>query len=166
MSSFRALLRTAFINDVLSSRLISVRARSWWLRRLGFDIAAGARIRGGATITGRRIALGPNTYVGAEPFLDGDAGITVGADCDLGPRVSIYSVTHEIGTRHHRAGAQRQRPVHIGNGVWIGGSATVLPGVQIGDGCIIAAGAVVAHDCKPHGLYAGVPARRVRDLPQ
>jgi maltose O-acetyltransferase len=40
----------------------------------------------------------------------------------------------------------------------------LLPGVTVGDGCVIAAGSVVTGDCEPHGVYAGVPAKRVRDL--
>jgi maltose O-acetyltransferase len=54
--------------------------------------------------------------------------------------------------------------VSVGNGSWLGTGVTVLPGVTIGEGCVIAAGAVVTADCAPDGLYAGVPARRIRDL--
>lgn len=50
------------------------------------------------------------------------------------------------------------------DGCWLGGNVTVLPGVTIGRGCVIAAGAVVTKSCDPNGLYAGVPARRIRDL--
>ncbi|WP_372495087.1 acyltransferase [Nocardioides pinisoli] len=51
------------------------------------------------------------------------------------------------------------------NGAWIGAAVTVLPGVTIGPGCVVAAGSVVTADCQANGLYAGVPARRIRDLP-
>ena len=52
----------------------------------------------------------------------------------------------------------------IEDGVWIGARSVVLPGVRVGEGCVIAAGAVVAADCAPFGMYGGVPARRLRDL--
>lgn len=52
----------------------------------------------------------------------------------------------------------------VGDGCWIGANATILPGVTVAPGCVIAAGAVVTKDTEPDGLYAGVPARRVRDL--
>ena len=56
------------------------------------------------------------------------------------------------------------QPIEIGDGCWIGARATILPGVTIGDGVVIAAGAVVVSDCEDDTLYAGVPARAVRKL--
>ena len=55
--------------------------------------------------------------------------------------------------------------IHIGKGCWIGANALIRPGVDIAAGRVIAAGAVVVKNCDANGLYAGVPARRVKDLP-
>ena len=76
-------------------------------------------------------------------------------------------------TRNHRfdrtdipmmeQGFEEERPVYIGNDVWIGDRALILPGVHIGDGSIIAAGAVVTKDVPPYSIVAGVPARKIRD---
>ena len=76
-------------------------------------------------------------------------------------------------TRNHRfdrtdipmmeQGFEEERPVYIGNDVWIGDRALILPGVHIGDGSIIAAGAVVTKDVSPYSIVAGVPARKIRD---
>ena len=76
-------------------------------------------------------------------------------------------------TRNHRfdrtdipmmeQGFEEERPVYIGNDVWIGDRALILPGVHIGDGSIIAAGAVVTKDVPPYSIAAGVPARKIRD---
>lgn len=63
-----------------------------------------------------------------------------------------------------RGGEVISMPIKIGGGCWIGARAVILPGVTVGNGCIIGAGAVVAKDCEPDGMYAGVPAKRVRDL--
>nr|WP_246298615.1 DapH/DapD/GlmU-related protein [Nocardioides panaciterrulae] len=79
-------------------------------------------------------------------------------------RVLFCTATHEIGPASRRAGEQVKADITVGDGVWIGAGAQVMPGVTIGDGCVIAAGTVVVRDCAPHGMYAGVPARRVRDL--
>ena len=54
--------------------------------------------------------------------------------------------------------------IFIGDGCWIGANVTILPGIEIGTGCIIGAGALVTKNCKPNGLYVGVPAKRIRDL--
>ena len=54
-------------------------------------------------------------------------------------------------------------PIHIGNHVWIGTRATILKGVDIGEGAIIAAGAVVTHDVPPHSIVGGVPAKVIAE---
>lgn len=77
---------------------------------------------------------------------------------------------HRHSCRPHVAGISCQlagspQPITVGDGCWIGARAVILPGVTIGDGCVIAAGAVVSKDCAPNGMYAGVPARRIRELP-
>lgn len=66
-------------------------------------------------------------------------------------------------TRHHK-GLELAKPVNIGSDVWIGGRAIVLPGVSIGDGCIIGAGTVVTKDVPPYSLLAGNPGRVIRKL--
>ncbi|MFZ4893078.1 acyltransferase [Plantibacter sp. Mn2098] len=76
----------------------------------------------------------------------------------------IITGTHRLGAHSQRAGDTQVAPVSIGEGVWIGARAIVMPGVVIGDGCVIAAGAVVISVCLPDGMYAGVPARRIKDL--
>jgi len=78
--------------------------------------------------------------------------------------VLLCTSTHEIGSESQRAGTTIQLPIIIEDGCWVGARANILPGVKIGKGCIIAAGSVVTKDCEPNGLYAGVPAKRIRDL--
>ena len=63
-----------------------------------------------------------------------------------------------------RGGAAAAEPVNIGAGSWLGANVTVLPGVNIGNGAVVAAGSVVIRDCVSHGLYAGVPAKLVKVL--
>jgi acetyltransferase-like isoleucine patch superfamily enzyme len=69
-----------------------------------------------------------------------------------------------MGSRERRYAGLEALPVTIGAGVWVGARAMIMPGVTIGDGAVIAAGAVVTKDVPPNTLVAGVPARIVREL--
>ena len=97
-------------------------------------------------------------------FFDLAAPTTIGQRCDIGFAVMFITSSHVLADRGRRAGAPAPAPISVGDGVWIGARVTLLPGTQIGEGCVIAAGAVVRGVCEPGGLYAGVPARRVREL--
>ena len=77
---------------------------------------------------------------------------------------SFITSTHVIGDETMRASEGISKPITIGNGCWIGSNSTVLPGVNIGNGTIIAAGSVVVHDCEENSLYAGVPAKKIKQL--
>lgn len=98
-------------------------------------------------------------YVGG-----GNAHITIGKNVFVANDCVITTCSHEIGTPNQRAGTCTYQDVTIEDGVWIGTHSTILPGVTIGKGCIIAAGSVVNHDCLPNCLYAGVPAKKIRSL--
>jgi len=69
-----------------------------------------------------------------------------------------------MGPSRQRAGENIEAPIVIGDGSWLGQNVSVIAGVTIGAGCMIAAGAGVGSDCEPNGLYAGVPARRIKNL--
>lgn len=144
----------------------------WWspdqrgriLRRLGIDIGRGTLVQP-CFMGSRRIRIGEWSYVGPGCRLDAREQITIGDRVALADEVMLVTSGHDHSDPALRAGARRDAPVSIGDGVWLGARVVVLPGVSVGDGCVVAAGAVVSRSCDPHGLYAGVPARRVRDLP-
>ena len=84
------------------------------------------------------------------------AQITIGNHCAFGPRVRVLSASHN----YHRLDLPDQAAsVTIGRHVWIGAGATILPGVSIGDGAVVAAGSVVTRDVAPFSIVAGNPAR-------
>lgn len=82
----------------------------------------------------------------------------------VGCNVMFCCVTHKIGNPEKRAGDNIYKSIFIGKGVWIGANSTILPGVHIGDGAVIAAGAVVTKDVEENCLYGGVPAKLIRKL--
>lgn len=107
--------------------------------------------------------------IGDRVFINRDAYIrpktTIGDNVAIGPFVKLITDTHEIGPAHKRAGKSRFDPIVIGDGSWIGAAVTVLAGVTIGKGCIVAAGAVVTRDVPDNTMVGGVPAQHIRDLP-
>lgn len=92
-------------------------------------------------------------------------GISIGNNVFVGPDVRICCSTHEISSKTRRAGKNIYGPINIMNGCWIGLSSVILPNVTIAEGCVIAAGSVVTKSTEPNGLYAGVPAKRIKNLP-
>ncbi|MGY1831674.1 acyltransferase [Geodermatophilus sp. SYSU D01180] len=116
-------------------------------------------------ISGIQVELRDQVFVNAGCVFDAWALITLGAGVRVGPGVHFLTSTHEVGGPEMRAAELTHAAVHVGEGTWIGAGAIVLPGVRIAPGCVIGAGAVVTHDTEADGLYLGVPARRVKDLP-
>jgi len=142
------------------------KARRWLMRRCGVQIGSGTQIRQGGLFFWGRITLGDCVRIAEQWHLQDHAPITIGDRVRIGPGVRIITTTHPQGTHDQRAQDVRiDLPVVVKAGTWIGASVTVLAGVTIGEGCLIAAGSVVICDCEPDGLYAGVPAVRKRDLP-
>jgi acetyltransferase-like isoleucine patch superfamily enzyme len=90
--------------------------------------------------------------------------ITIGDGVSFGQEVALITGTHEIGAITKRAGTLSPKPICIENGVWLGARSVVLPGVTVGEGAIVAAGAVVVQDVLPNTIVGGVPARIIREL--
>ena len=108
------------------------------------------------------IEIGARTTVGFYSLLYASTGIWIGDDCMIAPFVYIVDSDHGI-DRSSRMNMQPNQvaPVHIGSDVWIGAHAVVLRGVTIGDGAVVAAGAVVRDDVPPYAIVGGVPARSI-----
>jgi acetyltransferase-like isoleucine patch superfamily enzyme len=141
--------------------------RAWILRKRGIRIGQGARIAGGSRFIGRgRMTVGAQTWLGPYGLYvtHPDASIQIGARCDIAPEVCFVTGTHDFGDAGRRAGRGKALPILVGDGCWLGARVTVLGGASIGDGAIIAAGAVVAADIPPHTLAGGVPAKVIRHL--
>ena len=111
---------------------------------------------------------GFNIDLGADVFLNFNCVILdvvevrIGAGTQIGPAVQIYAADHPRDAEIRRSGLEFGRPVRIGEHVWIGGGAIILPGITIGDGAVIGAGSVVTRDVPANGTVVGNPARPVR----
>lgn len=115
-----------------------------------------------------RVDYGCNVHVGHDVFINfnmtilDEAEVRIGDNVFIGPNVSIYTACHPLRAEERNTGAEWAEPVTIGNSVWIGGGATILPGVRIGDGAVIGAGAVVTRDVPAGHVAAGNPARVIK----
>ena len=136
--------------------------RRFWAKRIISGIGENVNIEKGAFFT-PGLSIGNNSGVGIDCELYGK--ISIGNDVMMGPEVVIYTTGHKhdsVDVPMRLQGNEEPREVVIGNDVWIGRRAMIMPGVTIGDGCLIAAGAVVTKDIPPYTIAGGVPAKVVK----
>ncbi len=159
---------TRFYNYWLDFELMLLNCLTWVplhsIRKLVFRLA-GVKIGQGSTLhTGCRfyfppgITIGQGTVIGDRCFLDGRASLTIGNHTDIASQVLIYNSHHDLNKEDFSA---IEKPVTIKDYVFIGPRAIILPGVTIGTGAVIAAGAVVTKDIPDFTIVAGVPAQKI-----
>jgi acetyltransferase-like isoleucine patch superfamily enzyme len=164
IDDLRAALFHSFVNVIVGSSWVPRHVRRGIYRLLGFKIGRSS-LSPHLEFKTNNIDIGDDVYINERCFFDNIERVTLGDAVYVGPDVMFGTTSHAIGDSRCRAGRGTVAPVSIGSGSWIGGRAILLPGVTVGEGCVVAAGAIVTKDCLPNGIYAGVPARRIRDLP-
>jgi maltose O-acetyltransferase len=145
---------------------VGARLRMRILRLAGFQIGHGTVIWGTPNISGNRnlyqhLVIGQNCSINIDCFLDLGAKITIGDNVSIGHQVMLLTTSHKMGPAQRRAGELTKLPITVEEGAWIGARSTILPGVTIGAGSVISAGAVVNKDVPPNTAAAGSPARVV-----
>ncbi|WP_258910803.1 sugar O-acetyltransferase [Pseudomonas putida] len=124
------------------------------------EVGAGAVIRPPFYCDyGYNISVGRNTFMNFNCVILDVVQVRIGDDCQIGPNVQIYTADHPLDPEVRRSGLESGRPVTIGNNVWIGGAAIILPGVTIGDNAVVGAGSVVTRDVPAGATVVGNPAR-------
>ena len=113
---------------------------------------------------GSNISIGARTFVNYNLTALDVAAITIGEDCQIGPNVQLLTPTHPLEPGPRRDKLEAARPIVVGDNVWLGGGAIVLPGVTVGDNAVIGAGAVVTKDLPANVVAVGNPARPVRNV--
>jgi acetyltransferase-like isoleucine patch superfamily enzyme len=141
--------------------------RLWYRYAVGIDFGPGASVFLGTYLwfsgpreTRRRgVAIGRNSFVNRNCTLDIRGGLTIGDNVSISPEVMILGQSHDYNDPTWAlidAG-----PITIEDHVWIGSRATILPGVTVGRGAVVAAGSVVTKDVDPKTVVAGIPAKPV-----
>lgn len=135
-----------------------------WLRVRGGDVAKTATVWPGArVIHPARLRIGSHTFIGHDAWVNARGGVCIGSDALIGPYCIIHSANHKFASKERpiRLQGHDLAPVTIGDNVWVAARVTILPGVRVAEGSVIAAGAVVTKNTEAYGIYAGVPAIKI-----
>lgn len=137
------------------------------LRLLGLKIGPDCLINSQGYFRIPNITMGRLCVIGHRCYFDGSGRLIIGDRVHIGADTKIITGTHSIAPSVYRRdrGDIVFRTTEIQRGCWIGVGCVILPGVTIAEGCVVAAGSVVVKDTAPNGLYAGSPAKRLKDLP-
>lgn len=149
------------------SLILPMQCRLLVYKSMGFKIGKKVRINSNVFFSTSNIEIGDNSFMNR--FCQVHDGLMcghlkIGKNVFISFNVTFVLVSHEIGTSIQRAGKRVSGDITIGDGTWIGANVTILPNVTIGNGCIIASGSLVNKNCKDNCLYAGVPAKLIREL--
>lgn len=165
---FQRLVRLgSYVTNHVIARIPSFWARHRWYRSyLGLEIEEGARVFldcymwhiGPRHVRRSGSVIGARTWINRETCLDLRGGLEIGTDVSISTGVMILTAQHEM---NHPEFKYVSKPVVIEDHVWIGARATIMPGVRLGRGATVAAGAVVSRDVEPLTVVGGVPARPI-----
>lgn len=140
--------------------LVGVRMRTYALMGLQFDEVASANISLGVEMwTGWRLRMGARSTIGQRCYIDARGGIRLDADAGIAREACLLTATH-VPDDPDFAGVLA--PIHLERHSWIGMRALLLPGVRVGEGAVVGAGAVVTRDVEPYTIVAGNPAKPLR----
>ncbi|NKG22191.1 hypothetical protein HED64_15950 [Paeniglutamicibacter sp. ANT13_2] len=130
----------------------------------GRDIKIGSKtlIRRGAEIVGP-VSIGSGCSFNRDLYMR--ANVTIGNNVNVGAFAKFVTDTHAIASSERRAGQWTFPAITVGDGAFIGINVTILGGVNVGAGAVIAAGSLVTKDVEPNSMVGGVPAKKIKDLP-
>ena len=113
---------------------------------------------------GKNIHVGEDFVANFNVTILDIAPVNIGDYVMIGPNTMITTIGHPLSPKGRRKHLGQAKPINIGNDVWLGGNVVILPGVNIGNNVVVAAGAVVTKDVPDNCVVAGVPAKKIKDL--
>jgi len=156
-----------YLTNNIIAKVPSYTVRHYWYRRaLGVELGPKAAvlmnvyvyIRGRPRPDRLGISIGAHTIVNQWCVLDGRGGLRIGNNVSISPGVWLLTDGHDMNDPFF---PETLAPIEIGDYAWLGSRALVLPGITIGEGAVVAAGAVVTKDVCPYSVVGGVPARPI-----
>jgi acetyltransferase-like isoleucine patch superfamily enzyme len=155
---FRTRLFVGLANFLPNFNTISTFVRPVLLRLAGARVAFPATIHRPLFIYyAGELTIGRYAFINQGVRMEGRKAIHIGEGALIGPFCCIENV-------NHRPGGSEELPVTVGRGAWVGVGSILLPGADVGEGAVIAAGSVVRGRVTPHELWGGIPARSLRKL--
>ena len=145
------------------------RLRTRMYQLFGFHIGKGTHIMGTMDLEGpgdiySKLMIGPECQITTPFYADLSGKIVLQRGVSVGNNVVFVTATHEMNFPSRRCGLVGTKGIVVEDGAWIGACSTVLPGVTIGCGAVVAAGSVVVSDVAPNTLVGGVPAKFIKAL--
>ena len=113
---------------------------------------------------GYNISIGENFYSNVNLVILDEAPVRFGDNVFIAPNCGFYTAGHPIDATERNQGLEHAKPITVGNDVWIGAQVCVLPGVTIGDNCVIGAGSVVTRDIPANSIAVGNPCRVIKKI--
>lgn len=152
--------------DFNATRPTEMEKRNRLLKEIFAEIGEGCYIEPPfyANWGGRHVHFGKHVYANFHLTMVDDGHIYVGDEVMFGPNVTVATAGHPIDPTLRRAALQYNADVHIGNNVWIGAGAVLVPGVTVGDNSVIGAGSVVTRDIPANVVAVGNPCRVLRPI--
>jgi len=163
-----ARVRGAVLGTYFGSRYLRIGNSVTFVGQTNIRLGAGVVLYDGSVFDASgshgSLSIGEGSHVDRNCIFYAQGGITLGALCAVASNVVVYSQSNQFGLGPERPVVHQPRihaPVEIGDDVWIGAGAIVLPGVSIGSHAVVGAGAVVTRDVDPYAIVGGVPARPI-----
>ena len=113
---------------------------------------------------GYNMEIGENFYSNHNLVILDCAKVTFGDNVFIGPNCGFYTAAHPLDAATRNKGLEFAKPIKVGNNVWFGGNVCVMPGVTIGDNCVIGAGSVVTKDIPTNSIAVGNPCKVMKQI--
>ncbi|WP_255508153.1 MULTISPECIES: acyltransferase [Bacteroides] len=164
MHNLKLYIVTMIVHLFPESRMFAVKRGLY--RWAGVKIGSNVRICSSATFMGAgMLSIGDDTWIGHRVFITSSSRVVIGSCVDVAPCVYIGTGSHRINIQgDHIAGEGYNADVVIGDGAWLCACSVILPGVEIGNKAVVAAGAVVTQNCEQQTISGGIPARKIKSL--
>lgn len=151
-NGFRWWLTTSLIPNVPSQHF-----KNWCLRRLGVTMTSNVKFYSGFTVRNPKgLTIEDGVSIGPKVLLDARCGLTIRKNAVIAYDAIIWSLNHDYNDEHF---CGKGAPVEIGAYAWVCSRSIILPGIKIGEGAVVASGAIVTKDVEPWTIVGGIPAK-------